>query len=626
MWSDNETDVDLLGFRVHSQLIKSVVLDPGLLPVTLGVFGDWGSGKSSVIRMLQKSIEEEENVACIYFNGWQFEGYDDAKSALIYSILLELAKHQKLGPKVREKVKNILTKINWLRVFKVGYQTIAAPMLVAQLTQHMGLPPGPVVPSIDPDTLKNIDPEELVKQDPANQALVGARQFREDFADLIQETGLSSLVILIDDIDRCEPQRLVETLEAIKLFLSVPHMAFVIGADERIVRYAIARRYETRGIEASERQGSNQVDLVTDYLEKLIQIPYYLPRLSASEIETYISLLFCQLRLGNDFKHVHDAFLDTRQTDITRVYRHEDIREALQQCNIGCPNQLTDELAWCSSISLTLSDLLKGNPRQTKRLLNALLLRKRLAEAARIELSDQVLAKLMILEYLQPELFAQLYRWQSVQGGTAKELEVLESDPQTDDETAKSIDEICKSQPNWRLPAVQTWLHMPPPLAKQDLRNYFWITRDRITGILSGVAAIPLHLRKLLEDLLDTGDSNILNETRSQIMTLSHDEKLILIDELIAYVRRDPGSQNAVGVLTRVAQILPEFIPKLITVFSEIAPVSLNRITPVWLVRLAQTAPSHQAAITRLLDKWANDDTALGIAAKEALEDLKGGR
>src|SRR5690606_41561825 len=61
-----------------------------------------------------------------------------------------------------------------------------------------------------------------------------------------------------------------------------------------------------RSSDLSERQGSNQVDLVTDYLEKLIQIPYYLPRLSASEIETYISLLFCQLRLGNDFKHVHD--------------------------------------------------------------------------------------------------------------------------------------------------------------------------------------------------------------------------------------------------------------------------------------------------------------------------------
>ena len=626
MWSDNETDIDLLGFQVHSQLIKSVVIDPSLLPVTLGVFGDWGSGKSSVIRMLEKSIEDEENVACIYFNGWQFEGYDDAKSALIYSILLELAKHQQFGPKVREKVTNLLTKINWLRVFKVGYQTIAAPMLAAQLTRLMGLPPEPGVSAIAPETLKDMDPEELVRQDPANQALVGARQFREDFADLIKETGLSSLVILIDDIDRCEPQRLVETLEAIKLFLSVPHVAFVIGADERIVRYAIARRYETRGIEASERQGSNQLDLVTDYLEKLIQIPYYLPRLSASEIETYISLLFCQLRLGTDFEHVHDAFLDTRQDDITQVFRHEDIQQALLRCTIECPTQLADELAWCSSISLTLSDLLKGNPRQTKRLLNALLLRKRLAEAARIELSDQILVKLMVLEYLQPELFAQLYQWQSTQDGTAKELEALELGSQADDETAKSIEEIYKSQPSWHSSAVQTWLHMPPPLAKQDLRNYFWITRDRITGILSGVAAIPLHLRKLLEDLLDTGDSNILTETKSQIGALSHDEKPILFDELIAYVRRDPGNQNAIGVLIRVAHILPEFIPKLIGVLSEIASVSLNRTTPIWLVQLAQAVPSHQATVTELLDKWAKDNTPLGLAATDALEDLKGGR
>ena len=97
MWSDNETSVDLLGFQVHSDLIRAVVSDTSILPVTVGIFGDWGSGKSSVMKILQQDLENsQEDIACIYFNGWQFEGYDDAKSALVQSILLELSNHKKL--------------------------------------------------------------------------------------------------------------------------------------------------------------------------------------------------------------------------------------------------------------------------------------------------------------------------------------------------------------------------------------------------------------------------------------------------------------------------------------------------------------------------------------------------
>ena len=107
MWSDNETTEDFLGFKVHAELLKSVILDKSLLPVTIGVFGDWGSGKTSILKMLlailnpdsfPKEPQEKkqlENIACIYINGWLFEGYDDAKAGLLSSVLNELQSHKK---------------------------------------------------------------------------------------------------------------------------------------------------------------------------------------------------------------------------------------------------------------------------------------------------------------------------------------------------------------------------------------------------------------------------------------------------------------------------------------------------------------------------------------------------
>src|SRR5262245_12537744 len=109
MWPDNETSTDLLGFDVHANLLRSVITSDAMLPLTVGVFGDWGGGKPSIMKMLEKSLDPEgyaegtpqhtfrSPIATVYVNTWQFEGYDDAKAALLSAVLLELAAHKRFG-------------------------------------------------------------------------------------------------------------------------------------------------------------------------------------------------------------------------------------------------------------------------------------------------------------------------------------------------------------------------------------------------------------------------------------------------------------------------------------------------------------------------------------------------
>lgn len=126
MWSDNETSDDLFGFRVHADLIRELIMDPAVLPATIGVYGDWGGGKSSIMQMLRDDFEKEtagtdvevnpyKGVAVLYFNGWLFEGYDDAKAALLSSILTELRDHKRFGPKLKERAGKLLKQVDYMR-------------------------------------------------------------------------------------------------------------------------------------------------------------------------------------------------------------------------------------------------------------------------------------------------------------------------------------------------------------------------------------------------------------------------------------------------------------------------------------------------------------------------------
>lgn len=144
MWSDNETTVDLLGFKVHADLLRGLITEPTMLPVVVGVFGDWGGGKSSIMRMLEKDFASEEyaDSVCLYFNGWMFEGYEDAKTALLSSILIQLGEHKLFGPKVREKVTGLLKRVKWMEVAKFGVKHVGVPLAAGLLTGGERRAPG----------------------------------------------------------------------------------------------------------------------------------------------------------------------------------------------------------------------------------------------------------------------------------------------------------------------------------------------------------------------------------------------------------------------------------------------------------------------------------------------------
>src|SRR5437016_4435915 len=120
MWSDNEAKVDLLGFHYLVSGVVSIVMNDDLLPASIGIFGDWGGGKSSLIDMISADLDTKDGVIVLRFNGWVFEGYEGAKTALMGTILEELMEHEKFykkaGDTAKKWAKKLYRRVNLMKV------------------------------------------------------------------------------------------------------------------------------------------------------------------------------------------------------------------------------------------------------------------------------------------------------------------------------------------------------------------------------------------------------------------------------------------------------------------------------------------------------------------------------
>lgn len=113
MWNDIETTNDYLHFSVVSGTVADLIIESGDNPISIGVSGNWGSGKSSMVKMIGKELEKKDDGKQKYlfleFNAWLYQGYDDAKAALLQAVTKKLSdemKKRKINESTEESDKN----------------------------------------------------------------------------------------------------------------------------------------------------------------------------------------------------------------------------------------------------------------------------------------------------------------------------------------------------------------------------------------------------------------------------------------------------------------------------------------------------------------------------------------
>ena len=493
--ADNETAVDLLYYESVARTIVRLVEETADEPLSVGIHGDWGAGKSSVLMMVEKAFGADQRVLCVRFNGWLFEGFEDAKAVLIEKIVDELQRNRSIGARIGDQARKLRRRVNWMKIARktAAYGITAAtgiphPETVRDLGTLASTLLDRGLETVAPGDLAALSERagEFLKEAEPAGAPEQMHAFRKEFEELLQLADIDKLVVLVDDLDRCLPKTSIETLEAIRLFLFVPRAAFVIAADEGMIEYAVRQHFPDLTVAAGP------ATYARNYLEKLIQVPFRLPSLGYTETRIYTTLLLVLNEYGEDSEQF-TALVDPAREVLKRPWEAQGLdRKGVGKALNPVPKEVDQALELAYRIAPILTEGARGNPRQVKRFLNTMSLRLAIAKERGFdeEIKRTVLAKIMLAERFAPEIYDVIARGAAATG-RSKDLADLEAsvfdDEREDEENdhptetdARAGDgeetELLRRWPN--LEWAKKWVTIEPRLGDVDLRPYVFVTRE----------------------------------------------------------------------------------------------------------------------------------------------------
>lgn len=638
--SDNETKVDMLNNRAIAKTVVELIAESKDRPISIGVHGDWGAGKSSILEMIEDEFQLADDIECIKFNGWKHQGFEDAKIALMSSIVSSLIEKRKLSEVCADKVKKVWKSINWLSVAKS-----AGSFAFSAAT---GVPPIGLLTSAF-DVLKgNLSDQEKVGKtiDSIGSYLSDSKifedmsmskeftEFQKSFSELLEASSIKKLVVLIDDLDRCLPEVTIETLEAVRLFMFSNSTAFVIAADETMIEYAVRNHFPDLNDSNNKNLGA---EFSKRYLEKLIQVPFRLPVLGEIESEMYIKMLLVGSTLEENSSEF-DSLLATSVEKMKKPWKNQGL--TITEVHEALANKyelITNEITIAIQISPILARHTYGNPRKIKRFINMLLLRKKMADARGYgdEVELPYLAKIMLAEYFFDEFFKDIASQTNDLGycDVVKELEekvlnIKGSDKETnhqdesddeiiDDEVEKQIGsksaESLKVVDWIKSDNIIKWAMTSPKLGDKDLRPYFFACKEKQDYFFNQIKSEKL--RSIIDRLMSS--SMNIASAREDVKALTPEDAIIVFDTLSAKIMAQsniaskPNGIEGIISLVSLHQNLEYSLVGLIEMF-DVKTVG-PWICSGWNGCIKST--EAQTRLTGYMDRLRNDGTSIVKAA-----------
>jgi len=246
-----------------------------------------------------------------------------------------------------------------------------------------------------------IDVNELINGKDLPEKIEGIRTFEkileERFGDYLSDKG--RLIIYIDDLDRCSPEHAVEIIEAVNVFLETDRCVFILGMDNKLIANSIELKYkeisklfanQTKGDEGHQLSIKNNRSYGEFFLEKIIQIPISVPKMTSGETEKFARALMPKQKINSVQNEVNDQVNNNK---------NKNDGQQLEELNIPISEDIQNAF-------LSILPHLEANPRTIKRFYNMLTFAHFFYRANRDvleEVNDVSLTLWFFLQYQYPQ-------------------------------------------------------------------------------------------------------------------------------------------------------------------------------------------------------------------------------
>lgn len=412
--ADRPTEKDTLGFSPYVRALRDFIIDPGTNPpVTISIEGEWGVGKSSFMRQLNSQVRKS-GYKTVEFHPWRHENEDALWAAFALEFITQVSDQLRLDQRWIRSVKLRFLRGShqgWLYTFRdvlfatfILLITIAFP--VALFLSEGGiinrfldfLPWFPKIPAGTTilgtggfalslagiitvfikmkthitETLR-LDIRRYFNEPNYDERVAFVSQFHEDFDRILNSyVGEERVVVFIDDLDRCEPAKAAELMEAINLMLaSNPRLIFVIGADREKIAAGIATQHEsifpylTKSNNRESKLENNSwtgLDYGFKYMDKFIQVPFLVPKPSIENVDEFLKDIFGIENESHDFVGDIGSIAQTLDLDSEN---QDDPSKSLTGVEL-----LEEHREVLLKVTLFISPIIDFNPRRIKKFVN----------------------------------------------------------------------------------------------------------------------------------------------------------------------------------------------------------------------------------------------------------------
>lgn len=361
-FNDIASEEDYLGYNPYIEAFNYILTNNNELitpPLVFGIHGKWGCGKTTFMNLIKNRIEKEKNFYTVEINPWEY-----GQSQNFITIFVA-----KLYQAVKRKVEFLGDKSG-----SDFIKSIFKPL-------KLSLDIKPVKIEYDFDKF-SFDQQ----QNTINKFISENFALKESINYILNHDFIlnKKIVIFIDDLDRCGVDKVMEVIESIKLIFNSKNCIFFLGCDINYLQSALSNKYE--GFIKFSKENNNDIpnfdlnDFSREYLEKIIQIPFYMPSIDGKAIKKYI-----------------ESILEHRKTLNKKINPKENIFEKFKK---DLKDDFISELIIATDI----------NPRRIKRILNLTFLnyvfmKFKNIEKNKLKINTKLLAFLCIIREVYPKFY-----------------------------------------------------------------------------------------------------------------------------------------------------------------------------------------------------------------------------